>query len=199
MNDWLQFFREHRYKKLFSIQDLSQLTSEKRNSLKVQMNRLVDSGVLQREARGWYANPFNPAGPEEVAMVLRYPSYLSMEYALSKHGILSQRVYTLTLITTKLPYTYVRDKATYEYHQVKRSFFHGFEDADGVKIGIPEKALLDLIYIRMREMDEEDLRSLIDDMYLQELDRDIFQEILDRSSFSLPFELPGDFKRAESS
>lgn len=132
-------------------------------------------------------------------MVLRYPSYLSMEYALSRHGVLSQRVYTLTLITTKLPYTYVRDKATYEYHQVKRSFFFGFEDEDGVMMGTPEKALLDLIYIRMRDMNEEALRSLIDDMYLEELDKDVFQEIIDRSCFSLPFELPGDFHRADSS
>ncbi|MFO8109831.1 MAG: hypothetical protein R6U17_04840 [Thermoplasmata archaeon] len=31
--------------------------------------------------------------------------------------------------------------------------------------------------------------SLIDDMYLEELDRDRFQEILHRSGFSLPFEL----------
>ena len=189
MNEWLDFFREHRGKKLFSLQDLSQLAGEKRDSLIVQLNRLVESNLIEREARGWYGNPFNPPDPEEVAMVLRYPSYLSMEYALSKQGILSQRVYTLTSITTKLPYTYERDKATYEYHQVKRSFFYGFEDEDGVRIAVPEKALLDLIYIRRREMSVENLRSLVDDMYLEELDKERFEKLLRKSGFSLPFKL----------
>ncbi len=188
MNDWLEFFRTHKDKKLFSVHDLSQLTSRKRNSLIVQLNRLVASDVIERKARGWYANPFNPPSSEEVAMVLRYPSYLSMEYALSKQGILSQRVYTLTIITTKLPYTYERDKATYEYHQVKRSFFYGFESENDVRSATPEKALLDLIYIRSREMSDEHLRSLIDDMYLEELDKKRFEKFHKKAGFSLPFE-----------
>ncbi len=187
VNEWLEFFRKHIDKTLFSIQDIVQLTGEDKDSLTVQLHRLVASDVILREARGWYANPFNPPDFEEVAMVLRYPSYLSMEYALSKHGILSQRVNTLTLITTKLPYVYKRDRAIYEYHQVKRSLFWGFENLDGIRSATPEKAFLDFIYIRRRELDEEQLLSLLDDMYIEELDRDILKQYFDVSGVSIPF------------
>ncbi len=186
VNEWLEFFRKHIDKTLFSIHDIVQLTGEDKDSLTVQLHRLVSSDVILREARGWYANPFNPPSSEEVAMVLRYPSYLSMEYALSRHGILSQRVHTLTLITTKLPYVYKRDRATYEYHQVKRSLFWGFDNIDGIRLASREKAFLDFIYIRRRELDQERLSSLLDDMYLEELDMDRLKEYFHTTGVSFP-------------
>jgi hypothetical protein len=86
----------------------------------VGLSRLIHAGVITRAAHGWYENPFSPPSPEEKAMVLRYPSYLSLEYALSKQGILSQGAQTLTLMTTKLPYTYTTTQVVYEYHQIKK-------------------------------------------------------------------------------
>ncbi len=189
VNEWLEFFRRHIDKTLFSIHDIVQLTGEDKDSLTVQLYRLVASDVILREARGWYANPFNPPSSEEVAMVLRYPSYLSMEYALSRHGIFSQRVHTLTLITTKLPYIYERDRATYEYHQVKRSLFWGFDNIYGIRFASREKAFLDFIYIRGRELDQERLSSLLDDMYLEELDMDRLKEYSHKSGVSFPVSL----------
>ncbi|MEA2053548.1 MAG: hypothetical protein U9O96_00285, partial [Candidatus Thermoplasmatota archaeon] len=110
---------------------------------------------------------------EEIAMIIRYPSYLSMEYALSKQGILSQRVYTLTLVTTKLPYTYRKDRATYEYHQISHSLFWGYWREGTVLVAEPEKALLDLIYIRCvknGDLNVEEVNSLVNDMAIDEFD-----------------------------
>lgn len=196
MDEWLDLFRANRGKRLFSLSDLVLLTGDRRSSLSVQLSRLVASGVIERPARGWYANPFTPPSDEEVAMVIREPSYLSLEYALSRHGILSQQARVLTLVTTRLPYTFRTGDRVFEYHQVKRSLFRGYRREGEVLVAEPEKALLDLIYVRFvrgRDMARGTLDSLVDDMYLEELDpgvmsrhaelfdvrtRDVLQEVL---------------------
>ena len=107
-------------------------------------------------------------------MVLRAPSYLSLEYALSRHGILSQDVHTYTLVTVKLPHTYQSDNGIFEFHQIKRSLFWGFKTEGTIQVAEPEKALLDMIYIRYtrnRNAKEITIHSLMDDMYLEDLDR----------------------------
>ena len=172
VDEWLNFFRKYHEKKLFSLSDLVQLTNEKKSSLSVQLTRLVKANIINRAAQIWYENPFNTPSFEEIAMVVRYPSYLSMEYALSKHGILSQMAYTLTLVTTKLPYTHKTKKSIYEYHQISSSLFWGYKKEGTVLTAEPEKALLDLIHIRYvnnGELNIEGLTSLIKDMYLNML------------------------------
>lgn len=178
ISEWLGLFREHQEKHLFSTSDLFQLTGEKKDVLEVELTRLVKSGTIERAARGWYSNPFSPPTPEEVAMVLRHPSYISMEYALSFHSILSQITYTITLITQKQPHTYRRGRWAFEYHQTSKRLFWGFRKTDNFFMAEPEKALLDLIYIRLvrrREFDTVGIKSLLDDMYLEDMNRDILR------------------------
>lgn len=176
VEEWLDLFRANRGKRLFSLSDLALLTGDRRSSLTVQLSRLVSSGIIERPARGWYANPLSPPSDEEVAMVIRRPSYLSMEYALSRHGVLSQRSQVLTLVTTRLPYTFRSGGGVFEYHQVKRSLFRGYRAEGDVLVAGPEKALLDLVYVRHvrgRDMGLGSLASLVDDMYLEELDGEV--------------------------
>jgi len=174
IDEWLNFFRKHKQKTVFTLADLSQLTGIKKNILSVELNRLTKSNLLQRAAKDFYENPFNPPTIEETAMVKRHPSYLSMEYALSQQGILSQRACTLTLITTKIPRIYKTKDITLEYHQISRTLFWGYKKQGIIQIAEPEKALLDLIYIRNlknKEMKINDLKSMINDMNLEELDK----------------------------
>lgn len=171
--EWMRFFRGNRGKRIFSLSDLSQMTGQPRASLLVQLSRLEKEELLDRVAQGWYGNPFAPPSPEGVAMVLRHPAYLSLEYALSKHGVLSQNAFTLTLATTRPSYTYRTGGTVYEYHQLSRHLFWGFAEAGGVATGEPEKALADLVYVRAvrgRALDPAGLASLLDDMYLEDLD-----------------------------
>jgi len=175
VDEWLDFFRKNISKSLFSLSDLVLLTGEERSSLSVQLTRLVKSGIVDRPVRRWYENPFHRPSREELAVMIRYPSYLSMEYALSRHGVLSQNVFSFTLVTTKLPYVYRIGDDVFEYHQVKRSLFRGYLKEGAVLVAELEKALLDLIYVRFvrgRNMKGDALGSLVDDMYLEEFDRE---------------------------
>ncbi|MBU0498161.1 MAG: hypothetical protein KKC68_06355 [Candidatus Thermoplasmatota archaeon] len=174
IDEWLHFFKQHQEKKIFSLADLIQITGQNKPSLTVQLTRLVNANILARITRGLYANPFTTPSLEEAAMIIRYPSYLSMEYALSKHGILSQTVYTITLVTTKLPYTYKTNQTLYEYHQINRSLFWGYQQQGTVLTAEPEKALLDLIYlrnIRTTTLTTVGLASLVHDMAIDELNK----------------------------
>jgi len=173
VDEWLNFFKEHQGKKLFSLSDVAQLTGIPKSSLSVQLTRLVKAKVIQRASQVWYENPFNTPSAEEISMVLRHPAYISMEYALSKHGILSQSVYTLTLITTKPQYVYNTKEMVYEYHQISKSLFWGYQNNETVLAAEPEKALLDLIYIRCiknKELNIDGIASLINDISTDEFD-----------------------------
>lgn len=175
INEWMDFFHDHTKKKIFSLNDLKVLTGENTSTISVQLSRLSRSGLVKNPIKGWYTNPFNTPNSEELSMVLRAPSYLSMEYALSRHGILSQDVHTYTLVTMKLPHTYRSDDDIFEYHQIKRSLFWGYKTEGNVQVAEPEKALLDLIYIRYsrnRDANEILIHSLMDDMYLEDLDEE---------------------------
>jgi len=182
MDEWLALFRTHSQKKLFSRSDLTQLVDEPIDSIAVQLTRLVQNNILSHVARGWYANPFHPPTTEEIAMVLRNPSYLSLEYALSHHGILSQRAYTLTLVTTQKRYLYERKEAVYEYHQIKKALFWGYTEEDNIFVATPEKALIDLVYLRMvhGDLSMDRFGSLLDDMYLEDLDTEKITEYSQR-------------------
>ncbi len=170
---WLAFFRQYRAKKLFSLEDLLQMTAIRRDTLLVELSRLVRKGIVERPARGWYANPLSAPSLDEIAMVLRFPSYISLEHALSRYNVLSQTAFAVTLVTTKPPHTYLCRGQRLEYHQVSRRLFWGYRFEGGANIAFPEKALLDLIHIRHvagRRLTAERLASLLDDMYLEELD-----------------------------
>ena len=173
IEEWMEFFKKNRRKKIFSTSDLVLLTGEDRPSLSVALSRLVATKLIERPVRGWYVNPFNTPTDEELAMVIRDPSYLSLEYALSKHNILSQTVFTYTLITTKLPYSFRTEGKIFEYHQVKRDLFWGYRTEGDIKIAEPEKALLDLLYVRYVKGrgSTTTLTSLMDDMYLEDLNK----------------------------
>lgn len=180
---WTHLLREHRHKKLFSLADLAQLTNEKKPSLLVQLSRLEKARLVDRVARGWYANPFNPPTPCEIATAIRFPSYASMEYALARHSVLSQFPHTVTLCTTRLPALHRMGPLRFEYHQVSRRLFWGYRYEEGIPVAEPEKALLDLIYIRhvrARQFDLTALASLLDDMYVLELDAAKLQDYAKR-------------------
>lgn len=51
VDEWLDFFRQYKEKKLFSLSDFIQLTGENKSSISVQLTRLVKSGVVCRAAQ----------------------------------------------------------------------------------------------------------------------------------------------------
>jgi predicted transcriptional regulator of viral defense system len=111
--------------------------------------RLAASGFLIRLARGrWMlARERNKLlVPEELTAP--YPAYISLQTALYHHGMVSQIptvTYAVSLAKTRRYHTPI---GTFSIHHVAPDFFFGFErNRTNVPIALPEKALLDVLYL----------------------------------------------------
>ncbi|RLC90270.1 MAG: hypothetical protein DRI37_01875 [Chloroflexi bacterium] len=152
-------------KPYFSPADLEKVLEQKRPALYVTLNRLVKYGVLVRLRRGVYQVALRSPDLACIANQLVYPSYLSFESALSRHGILSQVPYTLTFATTHRSQRMALGETEVEFRQLKRDLFFGYTLALGLYVAEPEKALLDQLYMVTRGLsnlilDELDLSSI---------------------------------------
>ncbi len=87
-----------------------------------------------------------------IANVLRYPSYISLEYMLSIYGIIPEGVYVTTSITTKSSRLFINKLGNFRYQNIKQSLFLGYKEFDyknnPVRLATKAKALFDTIYLR---------------------------------------------------
>ncbi len=97
---------------------------------------------------------------EYLANLLRAPSYVSLEYVLSKANVIPEGVYAITSITTKSSRTYTSSVTTFIFKNIKEDLFYGFEErrfrGKQIKIATPPKALFDFLYLRPTSRQEDD-------------------------------------------
>jgi len=155
--------------------------------------RLKKEGILIPLKKGLYIHnsPLNKTiiSKEIISNVLLGPSYISLDYALSYHGLIPESVHEVTGVTTKRSKIYSTKYGLFTYkHTQKELFPIGLvleEAKDGnFIIASKEKALCDKIYFTknvtissqkmMFEFIEEDLR--IDTEELESFDIEIVLE-----------------------
>jgi predicted transcriptional regulator of viral defense system len=135
---------------LFRYADVEKYTG----NANVFLTRALKNGLVERIARGVYINAFLKNRPEieDVACFLRTPSYISCEWALNRHGILLQSPLVCTVLTLSTAVGLARNVqyggATIEFSHLAARLFTGFETREGYNMALPEKALLDTIYLR---------------------------------------------------
>jgi hypothetical protein len=106
-----------------------------------------------------------------ISSILLKPSYISLSTTLSGYDILSEGVYNITAITTKLPTSYSNRK--YIYRQMTSKLFLGYEikyfksEEYTYYEATKAKALFDYIYYKSHMLDErmnivEELRLRLD-------------------------------------
>ena len=135
---------------LFRIAEVEKLTGH----ASVFLTRAFQKGWIYRLSRGYYVNTYLKGWPavEEVGCFLRAPAYASGEWALHHHGVLLQVPHICTIITLKgsvgLSRSLKYQDATLEFSRIAPSLFFGFERKGRYDLATPEKALLDLLYLR---------------------------------------------------
>jgi predicted transcriptional regulator of viral defense system len=112
--------------------------------------RLEDAGHIVRIKRGLWVFPevLDPLALPEY-LTAPFPSYISMQSALYYHGMISQIssiTYSVSLARTRI---FKTPLGIFSIHHVTPSFFFGYELVGkyGIKVAIPEKALLDFLYM----------------------------------------------------
>lgn len=144
----------------FDIEAISQVTGVSDNNLYKNTNRWVKQSLLIQLKRGlyvtttYYNNLSNTNSYLEfISNKLRYPSYLSLEYVLTKYQILSESVFTYTSITQKTTRAYNNNLGNFTYRNISNSLFTGYtlETKEGFKIAIASKskALFDYLYLKL--------------------------------------------------
>jgi len=119
----------------------------------VQLARWHKAGKLIRLKRGVYQFADRQVEEFSMANFLYSPSYISLETALNNFGTIpdvSANVISISPVTTKIIKTV---KGIFLYSKIDQALYFGWQkikDGSGIyyQIALPEKALLDWIYLR---------------------------------------------------
>ena len=115
---------------------------------------LEKDGQLIRLKRGLYVVSDGVSGkPVNACLCANHiygPSYVSQQWALRWYGLIPERVYTMTSVTTKRTRMFENSIGRFTYEQVKPEYFaigidHVEEDGITFLIASREKALCDMI------------------------------------------------------
>ncbi|MBI2982565.1 MAG: hypothetical protein HYY44_09815 [Deltaproteobacteria bacterium] len=132
-------------KRVFTLREVATLAGVSRPAAGMTLLRAEKNGLVSRSANEWI-NLMDPPKLEEVALAVASPSYISFESALYHHGVISQspRGY-LSVAVQGRPRELITPLGKIRLIHLQPSLFFGF---DTHRIASPEKAWLDLLYIR---------------------------------------------------
>lgn len=147
-----------------------------------QLSRWTADGTVVQVRRGLYAlgEPYRTVEPHpyEVSNALVPGSYVSLETVLADHGLIPEAVFATTAVTTGRPGTRTTPFGTFVYQHLKTDLFWGYrtQELGGNRrafVAVPEKALLDLGYLRSHSGEPAFAREL----RLQHLDSVDFERL----------------------
>ena len=124
--------------------------------IRLQLSRWVKDGRIIKIHKGLYtlAEPYRKIKPEPfcIANNLKFPSYISLQSALSWFGLIPEFVPVVTSVTTSRPKTFETPLGRFDFRHIHKDFFWGYEqlelsDKQWAFVAKPEKALLDLVYL----------------------------------------------------
>ena len=154
--NWNKFERKLKEKRLllFSAVDVVRVLGVSSTAATFLVHRYTKKGFLLRMKRGLYAFPDAPPSDLFLANKLCEPSYVSLEFALSYHGVIPETVYEITSVTTKTTRRLTAAGKAFTYRRIKRAAFTGYSvqhtHGSSYQIADPEKAFVDACYLRMR-------------------------------------------------
>jgi len=144
---------------IFSLRDIKNLfPEEKTKTIKNNLNRWIKKNYFSRLKRDLYEFTEPGAGriiPDiYVANRLYFPSYVSLETALSIYSIIPDIAMHVTSITTRPTRKFKNKYGSFFYKSCKKRAFTGYRlmQYEGYKVFIAdrEKALVDFLYFRLR-------------------------------------------------
>jgi predicted transcriptional regulator of viral defense system len=139
---------------IFSPLDMRREFGVSKRAVTLAINRYLRQGWIERLRRGCYAFPERQVPPAYIANRIYEPSYVSLESALSYHGVIPETVYTVTSVSTRATRRFQVRAMAYTYRRLTPKAYTGYrivrQDGFSVAIADPEKAFVDLAYFRLR-------------------------------------------------
>ncbi|MFA7157987.1 MAG: hypothetical protein WC299_01700 [Kiritimatiellia bacterium] len=152
----------------FDLPAVVQLSGDARQTLRMQLSRLIKKGKIKSLRRGMYslAEPYRKVSPSPAMLANRIytPSYLSFHWALGYYGLIPEKVVLFTSATPRAPRLFENEFGNFQYKHIKPDCFAGYQavDVDGQKVlvALPEKALLDFWHIEDGEWTAERMAAM---------------------------------------
>lgn len=122
-----------------------------------QLSRWTQAGRVYQLRRGLYAlaPPYQKVKPHPFLVANRIVrgSYVSYQSALAYYGLIPEYVPVTTSVTTTRPGCWETALGVYEFSHLQVNLFGGFQRIEVATrqhafVATPEKALLDLVYLR---------------------------------------------------
>jgi len=144
---------------IFSLQDLKLLNFK---VYPYQLSEWARQGYIIKLKNGLYAlaDKKMDLKNECIAFNLYQPSYVSMEWALAKYGLIPEMVYNCTSITAKATRVFKNEFGVFSFRNIKKELFFGYEKINDkgqiYLMAEPEKALFDYVYLNSARINNQD-------------------------------------------
>lgn len=154
------------------------------NIVRLQLTRWTKSGRVYQLRRGLYAiaPPYQKVKPHPflVANRMQRASYISVQSALAFYGLIPEPVHATLSVTAGRPERLETPLGVFEFRHIKPDLLRGYRMTDlraqRALVAMPEKALLDLVYLQpggdsahyLRELRLQNLERLdMNELYRQ--------------------------------
>lgn len=164
----------------FTTEELKSISNDKENTLKKSVKRFLFNKQIVRLKKGIYVtseflrnldNNEKTLYFEFIANTLKTPSYLSLEYVLTKYDILTESAYIHTSITTKNTNNYENSLGAFTYRSIIPKLFCGYEIKyfrdKPYNIAKKSKALFDYLYFRINNISPYLDLNLVEELRLK--------------------------------
>lgn len=185
----------------YTKQNLNLYLNKEGEALNYWIKKFINKGLLIPIKKGFYISSFyldkirqkneTEEYLEYLAGIIRYPSYISLEYALAKYGLIPESVFRITSISKKTTRKYDSKLITFSYRKIKDNLFMGFIEKkygrQTIRFATPSKALFDYLYLKkfISVMEIEDFllkTGRINWSVLELSDKKLFTKYVDLSS-----------------
>jgi len=156
------------------------------------LRRWEKQGKLIRLRQGFYTFPTvteHGDAPFYFANKIYAPSYISLESALSFHGIIPEGVIQITSVTARKTKIFQNNLGSYIYRSIKPDLMFGYTIQQStlshrwsIMMASPEKALLDYLYLNPHYDSKQDMLELRfdSDFMHAELNIEVLDEYLEK-------------------
>lgn len=152
--NWADFQRRLNKLSIFTSLDVRREFGVTKQAAALALHRYSKKGLVERLRKGMYVFPGSALPVPYMANRLYEPSYVSLEFALSYHGVIPEAVYVITSVTPKATREFTVQGKTFSYRRLKSNVFTGYkvvkERGFSFNMADPEKAFVDLTYLRLR-------------------------------------------------
>jgi len=186
---YLQFREQWRKMRCFSIY---QLRAWQEDFDRTNLTRWVKQGYLLKIRQDWYAFSdclTEPEAARYIAYKIYQPSYISLHLALSIYGIIPEAVSRITSVTTSRTTAYSNAMGEFSYQSIKPDMYFGYKQVPLAyggfyQLAMPEKAIVDLLYLYPEYKNEESMLDLrFDEWWMQnELDKERLRSYTEKCS-----------------